>query len=203
LETQATALKLSWTDRYETVCSQRIYGYCYGQRNVLVSKGVVGYIAEFFQMHNDDSVRGESVTIGKSSYRSINPSHSDAKIAILKEMEGVLSNSTAANAHQMLHAWAQVRKEREDARSKQYEAEKQKTAEEYGKAQVSYEKTVAQKQQARQFSISGVGLALGGFVLFGLVLAVLAIERHTRILESRDAPPAPVAPVESHSEQLV
>jgi hypothetical protein len=87
----------------------------------------------------------------------------------------------------MLSAWAELRKEREDIRARDYEQAQQKATDALRSAQEDFERTVAQKQQARQLAIMGIGLALGGFVLLGLVLAVFAIERHTRLLELRES----------------
>jgi hypothetical protein len=80
-------------------------------------------------------------------------------------------------------AWATLRKEREDARADKLKAEQDRLAREYQKAEQEYNAAVSNRQQARTWSISSAVLALGGFVLFGLILAVLAIERHTRVLE--------------------
>jgi flagellar biosynthesis/type III secretory pathway M-ring protein FliF/YscJ len=49
--------------------------------------------------------------------------------------------------------------------------------------QRAYEAAVANRQQTRTWSLWSALLALGVFVLLGLILAVLAIERHTRMLE--------------------
>ncbi len=186
LDRQALALDVPRANKYQTVCRDTYLGICIGKHTVLVSIGVEGYLTEALLRHNEESTPNESVTIQDDTF-TINPSHHETKIAIIREMENVLTGSTPANARRMLSAWAELRKEREDIRARDYEQVKQKAADEYRSAQQDFERMVAQKQQARQLAIMGIGLALVAVVLLGLVLAVLAIERHTRLLELRDS----------------
>jgi hypothetical protein len=181
---QALALKLPWANEYQTVCQQVYFGNCYGQRTVVASRGVSGYIDQALNHHNDASVPVETVQLGGESYR-INPSHYDSKLAILKELEAVLASVQSDDAHKVIAAWAKIREERERVREKTLSKEEERRAEEYSKAEIKYQTTVEKKHVIRGASLYTAGLALGGFVLLGLILAVLAVERHTRLLEAQ------------------
>jgi Skp family chaperone for outer membrane proteins len=181
---QAVALNLPWANEYQTVCQSVFFGNCYGARTVLASRGVSGYIERAFSHHNEESSTSEEVQIGDQSYR-VNPSHSDVKMAILKELEGVLATAHPDDAMKLLNAWGKLREDMEKERDAAIKSDAEQKAEEYAKAQAEYEKTIATKQAVRRTSLITAGMALGWFVLLGLILAVLAIERHTRLLEAQ------------------
>jgi hypothetical protein len=181
---QSAALKLPWANEYQTVCQQVYFGMCYGQRTVIASRGVIGYIDQAFSHHNDGTVSIETVQVGSESYR-INPSHRDVKLAILKELEAVLTSAKPEDARKLLNAWGKIREERERERDKTLRNEQEQSDMDYAKAQTKYQATVEEKHRVRSISLNAVWLALGGFVLLGLILAVLAVERHTRVLEAQ------------------
>jgi len=183
---QADGLKLSWSNEYQTVCQQVYFGNCYNSRTVMSVRGVSGYIDQAFSHHNDAAVPIETVQVGDQSYR-INPSHRDAKLAILKELEGVLASAHPEDAHKLIGAWGKLREEKEKERDKAIRTEEERRNQEYADAQQKYRSAVDRKHIVRGISINVVALALGAFVLLGLVLAVLAIERHTRLLEAQFA----------------
>lgn len=181
---QALALSLPWANEYQTVCQQVFFGNCYNQRTVMSSRGVSGYIDQAFGHHNDGTVPVETVQVGDQSYR-VNSSHHDAKLAILKELETVLASAQAENARKLLNAWGKIREEKERDRDKALRSEQERRDQAYASAQMRYETTVEKKHRIRSTSIYVVSMALGGFVLLGLILAVLAVERHTRLLEAQ------------------
>lgn len=153
---------------------------------MLITKGIDTYFYEASNPHDDNAVPVQTLNV-EGEFYDINPSHHEMKLSIIKEMENVLdSSSSPADAQKLLGAWAQLRKEREDGRARTFQQAQQSAAETYRESREQYETTVARKRQDRQLSITGIGLALASFVLLGLFLAVLAIERHTRLLEMRE-----------------
>lgn len=194
LRQQAARINLSWENEYTTVCGEVYFGYCLQRRTVVTSHGISDYIDEALTRHDTEPSTVEAATVGSRTYH-VNPSQADIKIAIIKELESVLAQASPADANKMVGAWAALRGEREDARAATLKKEQDRVAEEYRKAQTQYAVALARKQQARSLSIMGVGLALGGFVLLGLILAVLAIERHTRLLEAQGGAHPTLPPV--------
>jgi len=179
---QASTLGLQWADQYQRRCRDVVYGYCIGERTVRVGRGVSGYIAEALQYH-DEGETTETVSIADQSYE-VNPSNAPAKVAILKELHSILASATWENAANRVGAWSELRKAREEARAAQLQREKDRVESDYSRAKQEHESSVALKQTARTWAIMGAGLALAGFMILGLILAVLAIERHTRMLEA-------------------
>lgn len=195
LRDKAAALDLPWDNEFQTVCQQIFFGNCYGQRTVLTARGVYGYIGQAFSHHNDPETAEETVQINDQSYR-VNPSHYDAKLAIVKELEAVLSSARPEDARKVLAAWGKLREEKENARDKSLADAREHQEQTYARAQADYENTVARKHVLRGASLSAAGFALGAFVLLGLILAVLAVERHTRLLEATLRQVAPVSAAE-------
>jgi hypothetical protein len=181
---QAVALSLPWGNEYKTVCQAVFFNNCYGARTVLAVRGVSGYIEQSFSHHDQDSSTAEAVQIGDQNYR-INPSQYPAKLAILKELEGVLAAAHPDDARKLLNTWGKLREEKEKDRDAAFNAEVERRADEYTKAQFRYQTTVERKHVLRRASLAAAGMALFGFVLLGLILAVLAVERHTRLLEAQ------------------
>lgn len=100
---QSQTLLLPWTNEYQTVCQQVLFGNCFGQRTVVKAYGVSGFIIQAFSHHNDESTPVETVPIGDASYR-INPSHYEAKMAILKELETLLASAKPEDARELIDA---------------------------------------------------------------------------------------------------
>jgi hypothetical protein len=184
LRKQATSLDVPWANEYKTVCEEIIYGTCIGQKSVLSARGAFGFIEQAFEHHDDASTPVETVSMGEWRYR-INPSNKEAKIAIVKELEQALRSATPVNGSRILAAWGELREKKELDRETAFQIEKDQRAEKYAKVQAEYDANVERKHVLRGVSLSGIGFALAGFVSFGLVLAVLAIERHTRLLEAQ------------------
>jgi hypothetical protein len=178
LRAQASALMLTWTDQQETRCRERIYSVCIGEHQVLVSRGVEGYVRQAFLPYDDSSQEPEIVSTSGSVY-SVNISQQQTKVAIVKELEAVLTKASPKDAARLLEGWAALRREREGKRAEQLSA----VHESHAAQERAYEVSVANRQQTRTWSLWSALLALGALVLFGLILAVLAIERHTRMLE--------------------
>jgi hypothetical protein len=178
LKTRASALMLTWTDQQETRCRQKVYGVCLGEHRVLISRGVEGYVQQAFGPYDDNSQEPEIVSVSGITYR-VNISEAQTKIAIVKELEAVLTKASPTDAARVLEGWAALRQEREVKRAEALSAAHENQAAD----QRAYEAAVANRQQTRTWSLWSALLALGVFVLLGLILAVLAIERHTRMLE--------------------
>lgn len=181
---RAVTLKLPWANEYQTVCQQVIFGNCYDQRTVMATRGVSGYIDQAFSHHNDSYAAIETVPVGDQSYR-VNPSQYLQKMTILRELESVLASAQPDDARKLIGAWGKIREDRERERERALRIEEEKREMEYAKAQLNYQATVERKHAVRRASFGVVGLALGSFVLLGLILAVLAVERNTRLLEAQ------------------
>lgn len=179
LKSQASALMLPWNDQEETRCRERVYGYCLGQHQVVVSKGVVGYLAEAFKPYMSDSDVYDTGSTPNGGTFKFKVSEEKPMLALIKELEIVLSTATPGDANQKLQAWAALR---EDGEKKRADAIKTAEQERENENQ-RYESAMANRRLARSWSLTSAALALGALVLFGITLAVLAIERHTRILE--------------------
>jgi hypothetical protein len=176
-------LGLSWTDPYETVCTYRgsYSGECYSSERRRSGMGVSSAIELALKPYNN-SEETENVTSSGIKY-TVNPSRSETKLSILKELEGLLRDASATNVYPLVIGWALLRNEREEAREKERKRLADEVAETQAKVQAEYSSTLARKQQAMTFALTAGSGALGLLVLLGLVLAVLAIERHTRELQ--------------------
>jgi hypothetical protein len=183
LRKRVVSLDLRWDNEYKTVCDEVIYGTCIGQKTVLSAPGAFGFVERAFARHHRPYSQIETVSAGEGRY-PINASNAEVKIAIVKELEAALRSATPVNANRVLTAWAEVREQKETDRETAFQIEQQQREEQSAKAQAEYEANVERKHVIRGVSLSGIGFALAGFVSFGLVLAVLAIERHTRLLEA-------------------
>jgi hypothetical protein len=178
LRTQSSSLMLTWADQQETRCRERVYGVCIGEHKVLVARGVEGYVDEAFKPYDDDSQQPEIVRAGDDLF-VVNSLNEPQKIAIVKELEAILAASTPTDAAQMMQAWAALRQEREQKRADAVRVSTEGDA----ANQRAYQDAITNRQVARTWSLWSAVSALGLLVLFGLTLAVLAIERHTRIIE--------------------
>lgn len=167
----AAERELPWEDQYVIEWWQRRK----------VASGVGDSLRPLLARFDEGNAR-ESVDLSGFRYR-INPSRPEIKVAILKEAQSILRSTTAAEAPRIFWAWLELRTARENARAQEFRREQKRVLEAYQKAKAEHEATVLRKRAARDLAVTAAGLALGAFMLFGLVLAVLAIERHTRLLE--------------------
>lgn len=172
LRTLTAERQLPWEDQYVDI------GWWQRRK---VASGVGDSIRPLLTRFDEGNVR-ETVQTGGSRYR-INPSRHETKVAIIREAQTILSGTTTTEARQTFQGWLELRTAREDARAQEYKREQERVLRAYQEAKAAHEAALVRKRGARGFAVVAAGLALAGFMLFGLVLAVLAIERHTRLLE--------------------
>jgi hypothetical protein len=195
LQQRTNALNLPWANQYQTECSEIFFGNCIGQRTVMSVRGVGGFLEQAFSHHNEGTMPVEHVQMGNQIFH-IDPNQANVKLAIIRELEGVLAAAAPADAHKVISAWSKLREDKEEARAQAFQNEKERTMDAYAKEQEDYQANTEKKHMIRNQSVSALGMALGAFVILGLILAVLAIERHTRLLEAQRTVSIESAPLE-------
>lgn len=195
---------LSFLDVTQTQCVDFSYGQCWSQREVKVREGVGNRVLEVLALYQDEGEHEvEKVSVGNSGL-TINvtlDSQVETRTTVLKELNAILAAAPAGKMGQWFDTWMELRQSREQAQRKTAAEAHEKAVEEFQVASQEHEATVEKKSAMRWSSLSALGMALGIFVFCGMVLAVLAIERHSRALRELaellkgQAPAAPAAPV--------
>jgi hypothetical protein len=173
---QAGALGIPWENRIDSVCASRgsYTGTCYRYESVVTAYGVKNHIESALKPYNDMTSAVETVTIDGNDYE-INPSQSENKIAVLRELSDLLGSATKEDARLLLLGWSGVRESKQNASQENIN----KT---YRDALEAHEAEINRKEWARRASLLGLVAGLVAFMIFGLLLSVLAIERHMRRL---------------------
>lgn len=176
---------LSFLDETRTQCTDFSYGRCWSQREVKVREGVGVRTLEVLALYTDEGEHElEKVDIAGSdlNIKVALDSQVETRLGVLKELNALLAVAPAGKMGQWFDTWVKLRQTREQAQRKEVAEAHEKAVEEFQSAQTEHETTVAKKGAMRWSSLMALGLALGIFVFCGMVLAVLAIERHSRAL---------------------
>lgn len=191
---------LSFLDVTETQCIDFSFGQCWNQREVKVREGVGNRVLEVLALYTDEGEHEvETVSVGNSdlTVKVALDGQLEARTNVLKELNAILAAAPAGKMGQWFDTWMELRQTREQAQRKTAAEAHEKAVEEFQVASEEHEATVAKKSAMRWSSLSALGMALGIFVFCGMVLAVLAIERHSRALRELAEQlkgKAPVAP---------
>lgn len=193
---------LPFLDVTETRCTNFSYGQCWSQREVKVRDGIGNRVLEAIALYEDEgehekvkvAVTGTDLTINVTLDSQV-----ETRTAVLQELNALLAAAPAGKVSQWFDTWMELRETREQAQRRAVAEAHEQAVEAFQVAQDEHEATVASKGVLRMSSLSALGLALGIFVFCGMVLAVLAIERHSRALRElaehlRQPAPAPLPP---------
>lgn len=178
----------AWESSYKRVCSKAYYGYCIDWDRKIVKTGLGSYIEPVLQLYDlSESGPTQVRLIEVSATYPVNESNHTTKVAVLNEVRDILIGQPEGQRAKYLAAWSQLRVEREQARRAAIQAEEARVAEEKQKEELRVAAETSKKQVARMSALTGGGAALGALWIIALSLALLAIERHLRALQRRDA----------------
>jgi len=175
---RASELQLPWVNRIDKVCAFRgpYTGQCFRYETVVAARGISETINEALKPYDGEASRSETVTIDEAEY-SVNGSNEQMKFSVLRELEQILASATPTDARLLLVGWAALRE-------KKQAAIEETNNQSYRQAMRTYQEAVSRKELARRSSLLSLAFAIGSILLVGLLLAILAIERHTRALTS-------------------
>lgn len=151
----------SWTNVYKTVCVQPGYYGCMQTKQKIVKYGVAGKI---------DSVL--------RYYRN-----AEDMLPVLDELKTLVSSYPVEQRGDVLIAWAGLRIEKEKAAKENFNKAERAYREAVKTQQVSYIASVEKKAVLKPTSLMILGISFALIWQVGLILAILGVERNTRLLE--------------------
>ena len=190
---------LSFVDVTEQRCMNYYYEQCYDWREVTLKEGVSERYFQVLSMYgkNDGAERVEySVPQATFTVYLVVDAGIQAQIDATNELNSILRELKPAQVLEYYNAWVELRTNKESEQWQAYEAKVSEQDQQYSEKVESHQETVTTKQMLKGSSGMGLLIALGLLVLAGLVLAVIAIERHSRAMNQlligiRDLSPPP------------
>lgn len=183
---QLLSRDVPFSDVKRTECAQYFWENCYRVHEVVVREGVADDLFEMLKIYDEagEAERG-SVEIPGSGLTLTVPLNGglDHKITVLSELNKLLKPVSANESEKFVRNWISVRMERENEQKANYQKKLDEQYEKYSEESHAYADAVSRKQGMRSTVMLGIVSALGLLVVCGLILAVLAIERHTRALK--------------------
>jgi hypothetical protein len=171
----------AWADEYRTVCAQRYYGYCLEERRELSRRGVSGRLVGVMDLYDEPGSSSEKVRLRElSTEYTVNGSNAGEKVRALEAAVAVLQPIAVAERGAYLAAWSDLWQEREQTRIATIQAERNRVARERADEEARFAREQEEKRSLRMMATMGFGYAMLAIWLFGLTLALLAIERNTR-----------------------
>lgn len=174
-------------DIKRTECAQYIWGNCYRERDVVVRRGVSDDLFEILHIYDEAGEAEKGIVkipeTGLTLTVLIN-NGLDHKITVLAELNGLLQGVSAKESEKFVRNWIAVRLDRENEQRANHQKKVDEQYAKYSEERSEYEGAVSRKQSMRSTVMLGIVSALGLLVFCGLILAVLAIERHTRALKA-------------------
>lgn len=176
---------VAWETRRVTVCTERFYGRCVARERRVQTQGYGEAIVELLTLH-DTSDRVEMVRLEDDDATYVlNSSNHRIKIEVLPELPDIIAGEADAGPERLVAGWIELRRLRDAERREALRAERRRVARERQEAEARYEERMAERNTRLTASLAGVGVSLGGLIVLGLLLAVVAIERNTRALRER------------------
>ena len=151
----------SWTNVYKTVCVQFSYYGCVQAKQKIVKYGVSGRldsVLRYFRNAKD-------------------------MLPVLDELKVLLAAYPEERRGDVLTAWANLRIAQEKARREQFNKEERAYREALETQQESYMSSLASKAALKPTSLMILGISFALIWQVGLILAILGVERNTRLLE--------------------
>lgn len=192
--------KVSFIDVTEQQCAG--YGYydeCYQWREVTIKEGVSKQYFEVLSIYSqNEGVERVEYSVPKADF-SVNlvvDSGIQAQIDATNELNNILRELKPAQILEYYNAWADLRTDKEAQQQQEYQTQQLEQEQQYTEKVANHQETIATKQMLKSSSGMGLMIALGLLVFAGLVLAVIAIERHSRAMNQllmgiRDLSPPP------------
>ncbi|MGC9027718.1 MAG: hypothetical protein ACP5JP_09335, partial [bacterium] len=104
-------------------------------------------------------------------------------LPVLDEIKSLVSTYPVEQRGDVLTAWANLRIAKEKARREQYNKEERAYKEALEKQRESYMASIAKKTALKPISLMILGISFALIWQAGLILAILGVERNTRLLE--------------------
>lgn len=174
------AREYAWQDEYRTVCRERVYGYCLGERRVRSRVGVAPHLVEVMDLYDAHSSSAEKVELESAEY-TVNGSNAADKVRALEVAREALEPVEVTARGKYLEAWANLWTARERSRQTAYENEIRRVREERQADMDRYAAALAKRTSDRSNALISIGIGLTSIWMFGMALALLAIERNTRM----------------------
>jgi hypothetical protein len=177
---------IAWETQYRTECVERIFGTCIDTRRRVVTHGLGDRILMVLSLHDvgdmEETVRLEA----EGATYVVNPSNAETKAALLEELRTVISAESTREPRERAIAWLELRERHDRERIERIDEEAERVAAEAAAARTRYEEALANRRARLTAALAGLGIGLGSLIVLGLGLAVLSIERNTRVLRHRD-----------------
>lgn len=107
------------------------------------------------------------------------------KTRVMKELIDILAQAkSAAQAQRLLDGWVALRREREHAQRQAFVQQQEAQQAAYAEALQKQHDTQTKKAELRTQSMMAIAGGLSLLVFCGLVLAVMALERHSRAMQA-------------------
>ena len=150
-----------WTNVYKTVCVQPgVYGGCWQTKQTIVKYGVSGRIDSVLRYYNVEQA-----------------------LSVLDELNTLVSSYPVEQRGDVLKAWAILRIEKEKAARKNFNKAERAYREAVERQRESYIASVGKKAALKPTSLMILGISFALLWQVGLILAILGVERNTRLLE--------------------
>lgn len=171
--------RCQWTNSYDGSCGE--------YRKEIVTHGVGDELLNFFGRYEQEPIAtAQRVSFPDNSIElsaSENPGL-PAMTKVVTELSDIMAQSKQSNARQMLETWLNLRQQQEASQQQAHEQKVDEQQQKYNVALSKAQETRTHKQQLKSNSLMALAAALASLVFCGLVLAVIALERHTRALQA-------------------
>ena len=176
---------MPWTNSTERYCADAYLGYCLDYATRVTRRGVGPTVLQVVGLYDVPGASEERAAAQRSSESYlVDPSNAKEKTTALAEAVTMIKEFPAEQRMTALATWADLRTTREqERRAKIANAEATAAAERARATETRIEREEA-RREARRNAILGAGGALSSLFVIGLILAVLAIERNTRLLHA-------------------
>jgi hypothetical protein len=175
------ARQYAWQNEYRTVCRERLYGYCLGERRVLSRSGVATHLVAVMDLYDAPGSDAELVELVDPSMEyTVNGSNAALKVSALEVARAALEPLEVGERGRYLEAWSGLWQARERERGDAYANELDRVRREREREQARYAAAEEKRQRERRNGLIAIGAGLTGIWMFGMTLALLAIERNTR-----------------------
>lgn len=191
---------VSFIDITEQQCGgYDYYGECYDWREVTVTEGVSKRYFEVLSIYSqNDTAEAVEYSVPRANF-SVNlvvDAGIQTQIDATKELNDILRELKPAQILEYYNAWVDLRTDKEAQQQQEYQTQQLEQEQQYTEKVANHQETIATKQMLKSSSGMGLIIALGLLVFAGLVLAVIAIERHSRAMNQlligiRDLSPPP------------
>lgn len=178
---------LAFTDIVGKKCVLEYAGTCYREEEKVVKTGVAPQILELLTMYetDPDATLVELVIPGSELSLKVRLDPAlDSKTAMLKELNGLLKKVAPPDTARYLQRWVTVRTERELALRKAHAEKVELQKLQHSMAVEARFEAEAEKKAMRSTMLMGAAGAFLILLFSGLALAIIAIERHARAIQS-------------------